>query len=289
MRNALSIDVEDYFQVHALEGAVRRADWESYPSRVERNTRLVLRLLREHQTRATFFILGWVAERYPHLVAEIAAGGHEIATHGYWHELVYRQTPQEFAADLGRSLQRHPICLADYPGRPALSTIMGYRAPSFSIVQDSLWALAVLRDHGLRYDSSIFPLMAHDRYGIADADRFAHRLENGLWELPVSTVRLLGRNWPVAGGGYFRLYPYRLTRQGIRRINAEGHPAVVYLHPWEFDPEQPRIPGVGADLAFSPLRQPGPNRNPPAPAAARLRVWAHGRGVRVNLTCALWL
>ena len=237
--------------MHALERAVRRADWESYPSRVERNTRLVLRLLREHQTRATFFILGWVAERFPHLIAEIAVAGHEIATHGFAHELVYRLKPQEFAADLGLSMQAIRAALQNPGGAPVpASTIMGYRAPSFSIVQDSLWALAVLREHGLRYDSSIFPLVAHDRYGIADADRFAHRLENGLWELPVSTVRLAGRNWPVAGGGYFRLYPYNLTRLGIRRINAEGHPAVVYLHPWEFDPDQPHISGIGAASRF---------------------------------------
>lgn len=250
MRNALSIDVEDYFQVHALEDVVRRADWESYPSRVEANTRRVLRVLADSQVRVTFFILGWVAERFPHLVVEIAAGGHEIATHGYWHELIYRQTPQEFAADLNRSVQAIRAALAAGGDATASVPLLGYRAPSFSIVRDSLWALDVLRDQGLRYDSSIFPLVAHDRYGIADAERFAHCLANGLWELPVSTVHLAGRNWPVAGGGYFRLYPYWLTCQGIRRINAEGHPAVVYLHPWEFDPQQPRIAGVGPVSRF---------------------------------------
>lgn len=250
MYNALSIDVEDYFQVHALEGVVRRADWESYPSRVEANTRRVLRILAESQVRATFFILGWVADRFPHLVVEIAAEGHEIATHGYWHELIYRQTPQEFAADLSRSMQAIRSALAAGGGKMAAVPLLGYRAPSFSIVRESLWALDVLRDHGLCYDSSIFPLVAHDRYGIADAKRFAHRLANGLWELPVSTVHLVGRNWPVAGGGYFRLYPYWVTYQAIRRINAEGHPAVVYLHPWELDPQQPRIAGIGVISRF---------------------------------------
>ncbi len=250
MRNALSIDVEDYFQVHALESVVRRTDWDIYPSRVEANTRRVLRVLADSQVRATFFILGWVAERFPHLVVEIASAGHEIATHGYWHELIYRQTPQEFAADLSRSLQVIRAALAAGGDATGSIPLLGYRAPSFSITRDSLWALDVLRDQGLHYDSSIFPLVAHDRYGIASADRFAHRLDNGLWELPVSTVQLAGRNWPVAGGGYFRLYPYWLTCQGIRRINAEGHPAVVYLHPWEFDPQQPRIAGVGSVSRF---------------------------------------
>jgi polysaccharide deacetylase family protein (PEP-CTERM system associated) len=205
MRNALSIDVEDYFQVHALETVVRRADWRRLPSRVERNTRLVLQLLREEGTRATFFVLGWVADHYPHLVAEIAADGHEIATHGYWHELIYRQTPQEFAADLQRALEaiRSALHISRNP------QILGYRAPSFSITRDSLWALDVLREHGIRYDSSIFPLLAHDRYGIPSASRFLHR-----------------------------------------QVNAEGHPAVIYLHPWEFDPDQPRISGVGSLSRF---------------------------------------
>jgi len=246
MRNALSIDVEDYFQVHALETVVRRADWRSYPSRVERNIRLVLQLLREEGTRATFFVLGWVADHYPHLVAEIAADGHEIATHGYWHELVYRQTPKQFAEDLQQALRATRRALDGDEG----VQVLGYRAPSFSITRDSLWALDVLSGYGIRYDSSIFPLLAHDRYGIPNASRFLHRVGGGLWEVPVSTVRSLERNWPVAGGGYFRLYPLWLTRWGIRRINAEGHPAVIYLHPWEFDPDQPHISGVGSLSRF---------------------------------------
>lgn len=250
MLNALSIDVEDYFQVHALAKAVRRSDWEVYPSRVVVNTRRVLAVLREYKCHATFFILGWVAERFPSLVAEIAAEGHEIGTHGYWHELVYRQTPQEFALDVSYSLKAIRSALTAGADVANDVPVLGYRAPSFSIVQNSLWALDVLHDLGLRYDSSIFPLEVHDRYGIRNAERFAHKLNNGLWELPVSTVRLFGKNWPIAGGGYFRLYPYWMTRYGIQRINAEGHPAVVYLHPWEFDPDQPRISGVGILSSF---------------------------------------
>lgn len=235
--NALTIDVEEHFQVHAFETVINRSDWDGYPSRVVANTRRILRLLTESDVRATFFVLGWVADRYPELVQEIAAGGHEIATHGYWHELIYRQTPAEFAADLGQSLDAIGRAFAGC--KPA-----GYRAPAFSITKQSLWALDVLRDHGLVYDSSIFPLAAHDRYGINNAQRFANQMAGGLWEFPVSTVRLGKQNWPVAGGGYFRLFPLWVTRRAIRHLNGQGQPAVVYLHPWEFDPAQPRIPGA---------------------------------------------
>jgi polysaccharide deacetylase family protein (PEP-CTERM system associated) len=233
MLNALTIDVEEHFQVHAFETVIKRSDWDRYPSRVGENTRRILRLLAEYGVHATFFVLGWVAERHPDLVAEIAAAGHEIGTHGYWHELIYRQTPAEFAADLKLSLRA--IERAASGAQPA-----GYRAPAFSITRQSLWALDVLREHGIKYDSSIFPLAAHDRYGIGDADRFANKAHDDLWEFPVSTVRLGKHNWPVAGGGYFRLFPLWITRKAIRHINAEGHPAVIYLHPWEFDPDQPQ-------------------------------------------------
>jgi polysaccharide deacetylase family protein (PEP-CTERM system associated) len=236
VRNALSIDVEEHFQVHNFEGVVRRAEWDRYPSRVVENTRRILRLLAEREVRATFFVLGWVADRQPHLVREIRDGGHEIATHGYWHELIYRQTPKEFAADIGQSLDAIEQACGVRP--------TGYRAPSFSITSESLWAMDILRDFGIQFDSSIFPPVAHDRYGLRGASRFAHRLPNGIWEFPASTVRMGRRNWPVAGGGYFRLYPLYATRCAIRRLNANGHPAVVYLHPWEFDPEQPRVRGV---------------------------------------------
>jgi polysaccharide deacetylase family protein (PEP-CTERM system associated) len=180
-------------------------------------------------------VLGWVADRHPDLVKEIAIHGHEVATHGYWHELIYRQTPDEFADDLCRSLEAISRALNGW--QPT-----GYRAPAFSITKQSLWALDILRDHSIVYDSSIFPLAAHDRYGINSADRFANQTHGGLWEFPVSTVRLGKQNWPVAGGGYFRLFPLWLTRRAIHHLNGQGHPAVIYLHPWEFDPEQPRIP-----------------------------------------------
>jgi polysaccharide deacetylase family protein (PEP-CTERM system associated) len=236
--NALTIDVEEHFQVHAFETVVDRSAWDHYPSRVVANTRRILSLLAEYDVHATFFVLGWVANRYPNLVKEIATSGHEIATHGYGHELVYRQTPDEFAADLCQSLDAIGRAFNGLDGlQPA-----GYRAPSFSITNQSLWALDILRDHNIVYDSSVFPLVAHDRYGINNANRFANKMRGGVWEFPVSTIRLGKQNWPVAGGGYFRLFPLWITRQAIRHLNAQEHPAVIYLHPWEFDPDQPRIP-----------------------------------------------
>lgn len=234
MLHALTIDVEEHFQVHGFETVIDRSAWDDHPSRVVANTRRILDILADHDVKGTFFILGWVADRHPHLVEEIATQGHEVASHGYWHEIVYRQTPDEFAADLRLSLDA--ITQAFAGARP-----VGYRAPSFSIASQSLWALDVLRDHGFTYDSSIFPLVAHDRYGISGANRFANRIDGGLWEFPVSTIRLGKQNWPVAGGGYFRLFPLWITRQAIRHLNSQGHPAVIYLHPWEFDPDQPRI------------------------------------------------
>lgn len=235
VRNALSIDVEEYFQVHAFEKVIARTTWDQYASRVEGNTRRILDLLARYEVRATFFILGWIADRHPDLVREIAREGHEIATHGYWHELVYRQTPAEFAADLRQSLDA--ISRTGVTAQPT-----GYRAPAFSITKDSLWALDILCAHNIRFDSSIFPLLAHDRYGIHNAERFASRVRANLWEFPVSTLRIGGQNWPVAGGGYFRLYPLWVTRSAIRQLNRGGHPAVIYLHPWEFDPQHPRVP-----------------------------------------------
>jgi polysaccharide deacetylase family protein (PEP-CTERM system associated) len=232
--NALTIDVEEHFQVHAFETVVDRSTWDRYPTRVEANVHRILSLLKTFDVQATFFVLGWVADRYPALVKEIALNGHEVATHGYWHELVYRQTPEEFAADLHQSLE------AIERACPGLRPV-GYRAPAFSITRQSLWALDVLRHHQIIYDSSIFPLAAHDRYGIKDAKRFANQMPEGLWEFPVSTIRLGKQNWPVAGGGYFRLFPLWITRQAIHQLNGQGQPAVIYLHPWEFDPDQPRI------------------------------------------------
>ena len=237
MLNALTIDVEEHFQVHAFANVIRPADWDHYTSRVVGNTQRLLRLLAARQVKATFFVLGWVADRYPGLVERIAADGHEIGTHGYWHQLVYTQTPAMFAQDL------HDSITAIQRACPGVQ-ISGYRAPAFSITTASLWALDLIRAEQLSYDSSIFPIGFHDRYGIANAARFSYRLPNGLWELPVSTLRLGSQNIPVAGGGYFRLYPLAVTRYAIRRLNQQQQAAVIYLHPWEFDPEQPRVTGL---------------------------------------------
>lgn len=235
--NALSFDVEEYFQVSAFAGVVNRADWEDYPSRVQFNTTRVLDLLDEHRVRATFFVLGWVAERHPDLVRDIAARGHEIACHGYSHQLVYNQNPGEFYEETKRSKQ----ILEDLVGSP----VRGYRAASYSVTKKSLWALDTLMDLGFDYDSSIFPI-THDRYGIADAPRAPHVAtvggRVGLVEFPMSTAKMLGMNVPICGGGYFRLLPYAVTRAGLRKINRDDRRSFVfYLHPWEVDPDQPRI------------------------------------------------
>jgi polysaccharide deacetylase family protein (PEP-CTERM system associated) len=249
MLNALTIDVEEHFQVHNLEAAVERSSWDREESRVEANVLRVLDLLDRHRVKATFFVLGWVAERRPRLVGEIASRGHEVASHGYGHRLVYTQTREEFAEDLKRSLGVLGAALAAVPGHGG-GAIGGYRAPSFSITRAVPWALDVIRDAGFRYDSSIMPATGHHRYGMGGVPRFASTLSNGLLECPIATVRIGGRNWPAAGGGYFRLFPLGFTRWALRRINREGQPAVVYLHPWEFDPEQPRLQGPSAWLRF---------------------------------------
>jgi len=251
VRNALTIDVEEYFQAHAFERVIDRAEWDRMPSRVVANTRRILALLAEHGTRATFFVLGWVAERHPELVRDILAGGHELGTHGHAHHLVYRQTPAEFAADLETSLAALRRAAGGADG------VLGYRAPAFSLTDDTRWALGIVRDHGLRYDSSILPvtprqaaLRGGKRYGMTAASRFATRVPEGVWEIPPSTVRVGGRNLAVVGGGWFRILPLWLTRRAIRRINAEGQPAVLYLHPWEMDPEEPAVAGAPALARF---------------------------------------
>jgi polysaccharide deacetylase family protein (PEP-CTERM system associated) len=234
--NAMTIDVEDYFQVSAFEGAVPRSSWATRESRVCASTDRILEMFDDAGVRATFFVLGDVAERFPDLVRRIALQGHEIASHGYEHRLVYSQSPEEFRADVRRAR----AALEWASGTP----VLGYRAPSFSIVQQSMWALDVLIEEGYVYDSSIYPIR-HDRYGIPDWSRDIHRVQRSfgsIWEVPGSTVRLGGANLPMGGGGYFRLLPYAWTQWGIRTLNAkERRPAVFYLHPWEIDPEQPRI------------------------------------------------
>lgn len=255
MLNALTIDVEEFFHAHAYETAIDRSTWDSLPSRVAVNTRRILDLLARHDVRATFFVLGWVAEREPSLVRDIAAGGHEVATHGHAHQLVYRQSREEFAADVSSALDTIRRALGE--ARP----IAGYRAPAFSITNDTLWALDVLRELGFQYDSSVLPLAAGSdtrtsrlrggkRSGVSGVSRFASRLGDGLWEFPLSTIPLGSKNYTVAGGGMFRLLPVWATRHCIRRINAEGHPAIVYLHPWEFDPDEPDVPGAPALARF---------------------------------------
>ncbi len=234
--NAMSIDVEDYFQVSAFDSVVSRSSWDARESRVTANTERLLRIFEESEVRATFFVLGWVAAKYPGLVRQIARLGHEIASHGYWHHLVYEQTPVEFRDDIRRT--KH--LLEDLSGR----RVEGFRAPSYSVTQRSMWALDVLASEGYRYDASVFPIH-HDRYGIPDAERHPHivKLASGsIVEAPASTIRCGGMNLPIAGGGYFRLLPYAWTRWGIRRLNVmERRPAIFYLHPWEIDPDQPRL------------------------------------------------
>ncbi len=234
--NILTVDVEEYFHPNAMDATVDPSRWDDLPRRVEHNTYRVLDLLSAHDVRATFFVLGWVAERLPHLVGEIARRGHEVACHGYAHRLVYRLGPERFRDDVARSKRILEDCLG--------SRIVGFRAASYSIVEASLWALDILIEEGFEYDSSIFPVR-HDIYGIPGFNRFAVRLRRAageIVEIPPSTVHLLGRNWPVAGGGYLRIFPYWLTRMSVQRINRHDHaPAIVYMHPWELDVDQPRL------------------------------------------------
>jgi polysaccharide deacetylase family protein (PEP-CTERM system associated) len=243
MLNALTFDVEDFFHVHAFADVIPRAAWPEIPARVHGSTRVILRLLREYDTRATFFMLGWVAERHPELVREIYRDGHELGSHGYAHEPVYSLSPDSFREDMQRSLD---AILSACPE----ARIRGYRAPSFSFTEETNWAFEVLPSLGFTYDSSVFPVTFHDRYGLHAAPRFAHAVGESFLEIPLSTIRAMGCNWPVAGGGYFRLAPLRLTSWAIRRINRLGHPAVVYLHPWEFDPDQPRVPSASRRSKF---------------------------------------
>jgi polysaccharide deacetylase family protein (PEP-CTERM system associated) len=233
----MSVDVEDYFHVSVFDGVVPRTRWDSLDSRVHANTVRLLDIFDEFHVRGTFFILGWVAERQPAVVREIARRGHEVASHGYAHRLVYDQTPRAFRHDVQRAKQ----VIEDACGR----RVRGYRAPSYSITPRSLWALDILLETGHEYDASIFPIR-HDRYGIPVSERRPYVIERqsgALAEIPGSTARVGGVNLPIAGGGYFRLLPYAWTRWGISRLNRlEGRAAIFYVHPWEIDPGQPRLP-----------------------------------------------
>jgi polysaccharide deacetylase family protein (PEP-CTERM system associated) len=230
--NALTIDFEDWYQ--GLE--IPHARWDAYEDRISAAGRRLLDLLAEAGVRGTFFVLGYVADRHPELVREIAAAGHEVATHGYSHTFIYTQSPDTFREEIGRAIGT----LEDLTGK----AVVGHRAAFFSITSHSLWAVDVLGELGIRYDSSIFPLLNY-RYGIVDAPRWPHEIAAGqrtLIEFPMSTWRVFKHNLPVAGGAYFRIYPYALTSHAFRSINAEGRPVAFYLHPWELDPDHPRIP-----------------------------------------------
>ncbi len=234
MRNALSVDIEDWFHVGAFEKVIDRSAWDTLECRVERNTEAVIALFGETGVKATFFTLGWVAHRYPALMRRIVDAGHEVASHGWDHARVFTMTPDRFAADLDRTRKT----LEDATG----TIVTGYRAPSFSIDARTPWAHAVLADQGYSYSSSVAPVK-HDHYGWPQAPRFAFRPvdRSQLIELPVTTARFLGRTLPAGGGGFFRLLPYRFSAWAIRQANAGHQPAIFYFHPWEIDPGQPRV------------------------------------------------
>jgi polysaccharide deacetylase family protein (PEP-CTERM system associated) len=240
--NALTIDVEDYFQVSAFTPYIARSTWENLPCRVEQNVDRILELLDQSATHATFFTLGWIAERYPQLVQRIVAGGHELASHGYAHDRASSLAPDGFFADVALA----KAVLEDVAG----TQVHGYRAPSFSIGEDNLWAYECLAKAGYRYSSSVYPIR-HDHYGSPDCLRFAHVANTHMLEVPIATARLFRTNWPAGGGGYFRLMPYALSRWLIQHVNTNDEEAAIfYFHPWEIDPEQPRVKGVNAKARF---------------------------------------
>lgn len=240
--NALTIDVEDYFQVSAFAPYIARSSWEGRECRVERNVNRILDMLSMGQAKATFFTLGWIAERYPQLVRRIVSEGHELASHGYGHERASDLSEAAFSQDIVRAKN----ILEDLGG----VEVYGYRAPSFSISEGNLWAFDSLLRAGYQYSSSIYPIR-HDHYGMPDAPRHAHEVRPGLLEVPITTLRLFSRNFPSSGGGYFRLLPYSLSRWMLNRVNTDDNQAgIFYFHPWEIDADQPRIPGISAKTRF---------------------------------------
>lgn len=242
MVNALTIDVEDYFQVSAFAPHIARSSWDSRECRVERNMARILDMLAANNTKATFFTLGWIAERYPQVVRRIVADGHELASHGYGHERASDLTEAAFLDDITRS----KAILEDLGG----VSVQGYRAPSFSIGAANLWAFDCLLKAGYRYSSSIYPIR-HDHYGMPDAPRHAHEVRPGLLEVPITTIRMFNRNFPSSGGGYFRLLPYALSRWMLGHVNAsDGQSAIFYFHPWEIDTDQPRVAGISPKTRF---------------------------------------
>jgi len=240
--NAMTVDVEDYFQVSALAPHIDRANWNSIPCRVERNMDILFKLFEENGTHATFFVLGWIAERYPELVKRIVAGGHELASHGYGHLRATDQTPKDFLEDISRTKK----LLEDLGG----VEVRGYRAPSFSVGSTNPWAFDCILDAGYRYSSSVYPVR-HDHYGMPDAPRFPYYSRPGLLEIPITTMRSFGRNFPAGGGGYFRFLPYSASKLAISKVNRDDRkPTIFYFHPWEVDPDQPRIQGVSLKTRF---------------------------------------
>lgn len=231
--NIFSVDLEDWFCVQNLNGIIPGDLWEKCESRVERNTLVLLDLLTKHKVEATFFVLGWVADRYPDLIREVEARGHEIASHGYSHRLITSLTPDEFRADLEKSINVLARCSSQ--------KVRGFRAPSFSVTRKTWWSLEIMRDAGITYDSSIFPVGFHPDYGIPDFPLSPQPLAEGPLELPMSCAEILGRKVPCSGGGYFRLFPYPVTRALMRKCNEQGRPVNFYIHPWEVDPGQPRV------------------------------------------------
>ena len=242
LTNALTIDVEDYFQVSAFAPHINRLEWNSRECRVERNVDRILGMLSEHGAKATFFTLGWIAERYPNIVKRIVDEGHELASHGYGHERASDQTEEVFFSDI----QLAKFILEDLSG----VAVKGYRAPSFSIGTGNLWAFDCLQRAGYEYSSSVYPIQ-HDHYGMPDSPRFAYQVRDKLLEIPVTTLRVLNRNLPSSGGGYFRLFPYSLSRWMLGKVNSgDRESAIFYFHPWEIDTEQPRIPGISRKTRF---------------------------------------
>lgn len=241
--NAMTVDVEDYFQVSAFEGHILKDQWEKMDCRVQKNTERILDLFEESGVTASFYVLGWIAERFPQLIRRIVESGHELASHGYSHVRVVEQTPHQFRQDITRTKG----LLEDVGG----TEVLGYRAASYSIGSDNLWALDVLEDAGYLYSSSIYPIK-HDMYGMPEAPRFPFRLrENGILEIPVTTVTIWNKKIPCGGGGYFRLFPYMFSRWAIRKVNRhDQQPAIFYFHPWEIDPGQPKIRGISMKTRF---------------------------------------
>ena len=240
--NALTIDVEDYFQVSAFAPHISRDEWDTMECRVEQNIERILSLLRDTGATATFFTLGWIAQRYPEMLKRIASDGHELASHGFSHRRASEQSPEQFLADIRLA----KAVIEDVSGHH----VRGYRAPSFSIGASNTWAFDAIAEAGYHYSSSIYPIR-HDHYGMPDAPRFAYEVLPGLIEVPIATVRMLRVNLPAGGGGYFRLLPYALSRWAIARINRnDNRPAMFYFHPWELDPDQPRVYGPGPKTRF---------------------------------------